>query len=107
MVSHFWLARSHTLSFHLTIGCHVTAFLFSLYLLRKTETRAKKFNPVIIFLVLLALFVLSTTHISINLARGIVAFVSYQGSPNGASTYLKELWAPSNVAKQAAYVTNM
>ncbi|KAE9390472.1 hypothetical protein BT96DRAFT_925849 [Gymnopus androsaceus JB14] len=103
--------RSHA-SFQLEsvlYGCHATAFLFSLWLFRisKSETVGKKFNPVLTFLVLTALFALSTTHVSINLARGVIAFVSYQGAPNGASTYLKQLWVSSNVAKQAAYVTNI
>ncbi|KAJ3987996.1 hypothetical protein F5890DRAFT_1494453 [Lentinula detonsa] len=42
-----------------------------------------------------------------NLARGMVAFVSYQEKPFGASIYLKQLWVLSNVTKQAAYVTNI
>ncbi|KAJ3784502.1 hypothetical protein GGU10DRAFT_388256 [Lentinula aff. detonsa] len=70
------------------LGCHLTVFLFSLYVLR-------------------AMFALSTIHMTSNLARGMVAFVSYQEKPFGASIYLKQLWALSNVTKQAAYVTNI
>ncbi|KAJ3888453.1 hypothetical protein C8J55DRAFT_564766 [Lentinula edodes] len=87
-------------------GCHTIVFLSSLYLLRNSKS-SLKFNPVLTAVMLTVMFALSTTHVSINFARGLVAFVSYQETPFGASIYLKKLWALSNVMKQATYVTNM
>ncbi|KAJ3909110.1 hypothetical protein F5879DRAFT_172440 [Lentinula edodes] len=87
-------------------GCHTIVFLSSLYLLRNSKS-SLKFNPALTAVMLTVMFALSTTHVSINFARGLVAFVSYQETPFGASIYLKKLWALSNVMKQATYVTNI
>ncbi|KAJ3916222.1 hypothetical protein F5877DRAFT_12919, partial [Lentinula edodes] len=83
-------------------GCHTIVFLSSLYLLRNSKS-SLKFNPALTAVMLTVMFALSTTHVSINFARGLVAFVSYQETPFGASIYLKKLWALSNVMKQATY----
>ncbi|KAJ3740624.1 hypothetical protein DFH05DRAFT_434034 [Lentinula detonsa] len=90
----------------LLYGCHLTVFLFSLYVLRFNKLTLK-YNLTLTLLMLTAMFALSTIHMTSNLARGMVAFVSYQEKPFGASIYLKQLWALSNVTKQAAYVTNI
>ncbi|KAJ3932962.1 MAG: hypothetical protein NXY57DRAFT_974364, partial [Lentinula lateritia] len=87
-------------------GCHTIVFLSSLYLLRNSKS-SLKFNPALTAVMLTVMFGFSTTHVSINFARGLAAFVSYQETPFGASIYLKKLWALSNVMKQATYVTNV
>ncbi|KAJ4477504.1 hypothetical protein J3R30DRAFT_3486679 [Lentinula aciculospora] len=87
-------------------GCHVAIFLSSLYLLRYRKPTLK-FSRTVTAVMLTTMFALSTTHMSINFARGLKAFVSYQETPFGASVYLRQLWASINVAKQAVYVINV
>ncbi|KAJ3827136.1 hypothetical protein EV361DRAFT_880813 [Lentinula raphanica] len=87
-------------------GCHAAVFIFSLYFMR-TNNPSLRFNPNVTVSVLVIMFILSTTHLCINFSRGMEAFVSYQDTPFGASVYLKQLWAKSNMAKQAVYVLNI
>ncbi|KIK66851.1 hypothetical protein GYMLUDRAFT_37930 [Collybiopsis luxurians FD-317 M1] len=88
-------------------GCHLAALIFFLYLSSKRKGDRIRMNKKLCVVSLATLFALSTAHVLMNFVRGFVAFVSYQGAPHGAYAYLRELWAPTNVIKQAIYVTTI
>ncbi|KAK7471139.1 hypothetical protein VKT23_002551 [Stygiomarasmius scandens] len=54
----------------------------------------------------IVMYAFSTAHVITDFARGIVAFIDYKKSPNGALDYIAQLWVWSNVFREALYATN-
>ena len=53
-----------------------------------------------------AMFTMSTMHVSVGLVRGLTAFIDRQDAPGGAIGYYAEIWLWISIFKQALYATN-
>ncbi|PFH46945.1 hypothetical protein AMATHDRAFT_95755, partial [Amanita thiersii Skay4041] len=54
----------------------------------------------------IVMFVFSTIHVCVGLARGIFAFIQSKDEPLGALGYYAKIWLPISIFKQALYATN-
>lgn len=84
-------------------GVFIVTFLACLYILiprRKTE----HVNLLMVVTAVL-LFICSTMHVSIDLARLIFAFYTHRDAPGGPVSYLENIRSVTHVLKTAVYVT--
>lgn len=95
--------RAHRADIHDSEGLLIITFLACLYILVFRRNTRRLNIPMVATAVLL--FVCATMHVSIDLARAILAFYTYRATPGGPSAYFADVRRITHVLKSAVYIT--